>query len=106
MLRRVLVGDNERVLVIRKGRFERILAPGEYWVFRGLDVVLERYNVRALVFAGEWADYHRRIQRPDLAAEYFTVVETRDSQAAVVYLNGRVSRVIGPGKRVLYWRGP
>jgi len=33
MLRRILVGDQERVLVIRKGRFERILDPGEYWVW-------------------------------------------------------------------------
>src|SRR6478672_9241708 len=102
MLRRVLVGDNERVLVIRKGRFERILAPGEYWVF-GLVVVLERYNVRAPVFAGEWADTIVNT-RPALAAEYFIVVETLDSQAAVVYLDGRVSRVIGPGQRVLYWK--
>jgi regulator of protease activity HflC (stomatin/prohibitin superfamily) len=33
------------------------------------------------------------------------VVETLDSQVAVVYLDGKLARVIGPGNRVLYWRG-
>ena len=32
MFRRILVGDNERVLLIRKKRFADILAPGEYWI--------------------------------------------------------------------------
>ena len=34
MLRRILIGDNERVLVIRKCRFAEILEPGERWMFR------------------------------------------------------------------------
>ena len=33
MLRRILLGDNERVLVIRKRRFAEILEPGERWIF-------------------------------------------------------------------------
>jgi hypothetical protein len=58
MLRRILVGDNERVLVIRKRRFAEILEPGERWIFTlAQEIELERYNVRDLVYAGEWADY-------------------------------------------------
>ena len=50
-LRRVLVGDQERVLVIVNGRFERMLGPGEHrvWTFRR-SVVLERHNVAKVVF--------------------------------------------------------
>jgi len=102
MIRRVLVGDNERMLVIRRKRFERILGPGLYWIF-GLDVEIERYNVRGLVFASDWADTIVNT-RPAVAAEFFTVVETLDSQSAVVYLDGKLARVIGPGQRVLYWK--
>jgi hypothetical protein len=55
MLRRILIGDNERVLVIRKRRFAEILEPGERWMFTlGQGVELERYNVRDLVYSGEW----------------------------------------------------
>jgi len=105
MLRRVLVGDNERVLLIRKKRFNDILAPGEYWIFTlGRGVELERYNIKDLVFAGERADYIVR-ERPELASRYFTVVDTADSQVAVVYLDGKLARVIKPGARVLFWRG-
>src|SRR5882672_11901418 len=104
MLRRVLVGDNERVLLIRKKRFNDILAPGEYWIFTlGRGVEFERYNIKDLVFAGERADYIVR-ERPELASRYFTVVDTADSQVAVVYLDGKLARVIKPGTRVLFWR--
>src|ERR1700736_2244826 len=104
MFRRVLVGDNERVLLIRKKRFADILAPGEYWIFTlGQDVALERYNIKGLVFASEWADYIVK-QRPEVASRHFAVVETTDSQIAVVYLDGKVSRVIAPGNRMLFWR--
>jgi regulator of protease activity HflC (stomatin/prohibitin superfamily) len=105
MLRRVLVGDNERVLLIRKKRFADILAPGEYWIFTlGRGVEFERHNIKDLVFAGERADYIVR-ERPDLASRHFTVVDTADSQVAVVYLDGKLARVVKPGARVLFWRG-
>jgi regulator of protease activity HflC (stomatin/prohibitin superfamily) len=55
------------------------------------------------VFSGEWADYMVK-QRPELVSRYFTVVETSDSQVALVYLEGKLARVVAPGNRVLYWR--
>ena len=106
MLRRILIGDNERVLVIRKRRFAEILEPGERWMFTlGRGVQLERYNVRDLVYAGEWADCIAN-SHPEVAARFFTKVETSDVQVAVVYLDGRLARVIGPSSRVLFWKGP
>jgi regulator of protease activity HflC (stomatin/prohibitin superfamily) len=56
LVRRILVGDQERALLIRKGRFERILDPGQYWVF-GTGITLETHNVREVQFASPWADY-------------------------------------------------
>ena len=57
MIRRVLIGDNERVLVIRKRRFETILGPGEHWVF-GRDVELVRAKVSDLV-----EDANKKLQK-------------------------------------------
>jgi regulator of protease activity HflC (stomatin/prohibitin superfamily) len=104
MLRRVLVGDNERVFLIRKGRFENILAPGEYWIV-GFAIELERHDIRQVIVCSQWTDFLVK-QRWELVSRYFTVVEVTDSQVAVVYFDDKVSRVIGPGSRVLFWRGP
>jgi regulator of protease activity HflC (stomatin/prohibitin superfamily) len=104
MLRRILVGDNERVFLIRKGRFEDILAPGEYWIF-GFGVRIERHDIRQVIVCSQWTDFLVK-QRWELASRHFTIVETTDSQVAIVYFDDKVSRVIGPGARVLFWRGP
>ncbi len=103
MLQKVLVGDNERILVIRNRRFVEILGPGERWLF-GRGIQLVRCNVRDLILAGEWAD-HIANHSPETVARYFTVVETSDAQVALVYLDGRLARVIVPSSRALYWKG-
>src|ERR1700733_9315995 len=103
---RILIGDNERVLVIRKRRFAAILEPGERWMFLlGQKIELKRHNVRELVYSGERARYIAN-SRQDVAARLFTVVETSEAQVALVYLDGRLARVLSPSNRVLFWKGP
>ena len=102
MLRRLLVGDNERVLVIRKKRLADILGPGEYWI-AGWNVVLETFNVKTLAFTSEWTGAIVNL-RGELAERYFTVVATNSAQVAVVYLDGKLTQVIGPSARVLFWK--
>lgn len=106
ILNRVRVGDQERVLVIRDGRFERMLGPGTHnvWVL-GSKIELERHNVNEVVFSGAWAN-HIAKGHPEVIAEHFTMVETNDSQIAIVTLDGKVARGFGPGARALFWRGP
>src|SRR5262249_29171012 len=105
MLRRIFVGDNERVLLIRKKRLAEILGPGEYWIFTlGRFIEIERYNVKDIAFTGEWTNAIAKL-RPELATEYFTLVETGDAQVAIVYFDGKVGRVIGPAGRALFWKG-
>lgn len=105
MFWRVQIGENERVLLTRKGRFVDILTPGVYWFFTlGQGYEFERHNVRDNTLVSEWADYIAA-KRPDLAEQYFTVVETGDTEVAAVYFDGKLSRVVGPGQRVLFWRG-
>lgn len=105
-VRRILVGDRERVLVIRKGRFLRILAPGEYtfWTL-GQSMAFEVCDVKSVVFESTWADVIVKEHRAVCDAN-FTILETSDAQVAVVRFDGKLARVIGPGKRVLFWRGP
>jgi len=104
MFRRIVIGDHERVLVTRKRRFETILDPGVYWIFTAFrGISLERHNTRDLLFASEWMATLANQQR-DLAVRHFIVIETSESQVAVVYLDGRLARVVAPASRVMYWR--
>src|SRR5216684_4958967 len=106
VIKRILVGDQERVLLIRKGRFDRVLGPGEYWVWTlGRAIEAITFKVTDLTFENVWADYLVK-ERPAIAAKLFTVIETGDEQVAIVYLNGKLTRVLTTGKRALYWRGP
>ena len=104
ILRRVLVGDQNRVLLIRKGRFAGILEPGEHWIF-GAGVETVTFNISEWVFDNAWAAYVVK-EHGELAARMFTMVETGDSHVALIFHDGKLARVLGPGKRALYWRGP
>jgi regulator of protease activity HflC (stomatin/prohibitin superfamily) len=104
ILRKVLVGDQNRVLLIRKGRFAGILEPGEYWIF-GLGVETVAFNINEWVFENAWAA-HIVKEEAELAARLFTIVETGDLHVALIFHDGKLARILGPGKRALYWRGP
>jgi regulator of protease activity HflC (stomatin/prohibitin superfamily) len=104
--KRIVVGDQERVLITRNGRFGGILAPGEYRLFvaPGVSLETEKHNVRNAIFESAWTDFLVR-ERPELAAQYFIRVETNDVQVALVYLDNKLFTVLSPAKRVLFWRG-
>jgi hypothetical protein len=104
--KRMLVGSQERVLVIKNGRFEAILAPGEHRMFVApwVSLEFERHNVRDLVFRSMWIDCLIK-ERPDVIERQFTLVETNEVQVGIVYIDGKLFQVLAPAKRVLFWRG-
>ncbi|HEX4750634.1 MAG TPA: slipin family protein [Bryobacteraceae bacterium] len=105
--KRIVVGDQERVLVAKNGRFDAILTPGAYRVFAapGVSLEVEKFNVRDLVFHSAWTDYLVK-ERPEVVERHFMLVETNDVQVAMVYADGKLYKVLTPAKRVLFWRGP
>lgn len=104
--KRIVVGDQERVLMAKNGRWKGIFLPGEYRVFAAPGVCLEteKHNVRDLVFRSKWADYLVK-EQPQIAERHFTLVETSERQVGMVYVDGRLFTVLTPAKRVLFWRG-
>jgi regulator of protease activity HflC (stomatin/prohibitin superfamily) len=106
MFKRILVGDNERVLLSKNGRFKAILKPGAYRVF-GLPWTLqtEVFRPAALAFTSPWADFLLK-KRPDVVEANFVVVETGDDEVALIYAEGKLVKVLGPGRRALFWKDP
>jgi hypothetical protein len=104
--KQIIVGDQERALITKNGRFGGILAPGEYRLVTkpGVSLDVEKHNVRDLVFQSTWAEYLAE-ERPDVAERHFTLVETNHLQVAMVYVDGMLFQVMLPAKRMLFWRG-
>ncbi|QOY85334.1 slipin family protein [Paludibaculum fermentans] len=104
--KRIAVGDRERVLVIRDGRFDTILGPGEHNLFVSPLTRLETVVCRTdgLIFESEWNRFLLK-QRQDLIDTFFVLVETSDVEVAMVSADGRLFHVLPPARRALYWKG-
>lgn len=101
----IIVKKEERLLLSRDGRFERILAPGDYHILMAsyLSVETEMHSLRDFEFRSIWSGYLLR-ERPDVIRQHFIRIETNETQIAMVYANGELFRVLPPAKRVLMWR--
>ena len=101
--KRVTVGDQERLLMARNGRFAAILRPGDYR-FTALDKIdIEKHDIRDLVFRSLWFSFLIE-NRPDVIKRHFVKIETSDTQVGLVYVNGNLYEVLTPAKRLLLWR--
>jgi hypothetical protein len=101
----IIVAERERALVTRNGRVYRILRSGTHRLFvsPGLSVDLEFHALRNPVFRSRWEDTLLR-ERPDLVRQHFTIVETIDTQIAMISLRGELHHVLLPGQRRLFWK--
>ena len=85
------------------GRFVRVLDPGRSWVsIWGGGVTFQRFRVSDLWVEGA-IDVEMLLRDPAFF-DRVEVVELGDTQRAVVRVNGRFDRLLGPGQHV-YWKG-
>jgi hypothetical protein len=86
--------------------FKTVLEPGVYWSFdpAGREEV-QVYDITAPEFTHPRLDVLLKEQR-DAIDRYFTVVELGEREVGVVSKQGRVTGILAPGTRQLYWRGP
>jgi regulator of protease activity HflC (stomatin/prohibitin superfamily) len=103
--KRIVVGDQERVLIAKNGRLVDILEPGEYRIITppGVTLEAEKFSVRTLMFDSPWSDYLIK-ERPDLVERLLVRVETGDSEVALVYVNRKFFMMVRPASRMLFWK--
>ena len=65
---------------------------------------VECFDLSVAAFEHRLADYLVEAERAEID-RLFHVVETNADEVALVYLNERVSAVLGPAERKLYWKG-
>ncbi|MDX2151999.1 MAG: slipin family protein [Bryobacteraceae bacterium] len=92
-------------MVIRDGRFDRILMPGVHvlWKAPFASLEVELYGIRQTVLTNSWTDFVVK-ERPDIVERHFVLAETGDAEVAMVTVDGKLARVIAPAKRALFWK--
>ncbi len=104
--KRIVIAQNERGLHFYDQRLITILEPG---IYRWLDPQnrhgVQRYDLTVAEFEHPWLDVLLKTDAA-LVERHFQVVETSDQQVGLIYKSGRLSGVLPPATRRVYWRGP
>jgi hypothetical protein len=104
LMLRMTVKEGQRGLLIRNGRFRRVLEPGRYCWFD------PRRRINAEVFGTVRAEFPAerykmlKVTHPEVAAMLFTVVETGANEIAVVNFDGRPAHLLGPSRLRVFWK--
>jgi regulator of protease activity HflC (stomatin/prohibitin superfamily) len=101
----VRIKQHERGLWFRHGDFQRVLAPGAHR-FWGRLFNRTRDRVEVASMLGARFDHpllEALVRNPGLRQE-LVVVELGETQRALVWRDGRLLAILGPG-RVAYWKG-
>ena len=105
-LKRLMVAQYERALVFRERSLERVLTPGVYWLWDPLKrLAVQMYDVNTPEVVLPRADVLVAEARALLEPQV-EIVELGDREVGLVYKNERLSGLLAPGARQLYWRGP
>lgn len=103
--KKIIVRKHERGLLFKDGDFINFLAPGTYHYFSLCHrYVVERFDLSDAAFDHRLVDYLIEAERAEID-RLFHIVETQADEVALVHLNERVSTVVGPAERKLYWKG-
>lgn len=105
-IKRVIVAQHERALVWKNKTFAGVLEPGKHWLIAPLsDLQAQLYDLTVPEFEHARVDFLAKEARP-IMEKYFDIVELTEAEAGLVYKNGKLTGVLAPGKRQLYWKGP
>jgi regulator of protease activity HflC (stomatin/prohibitin superfamily) len=103
---RITVAQHERALVWKNKTFAGVLEPGKHWLIAPMsDVQAQLYDLTVPEFEHPRVDFLMKEARATME-KHFDIVELTDSEAGLVYKNGKLAGVLAPGKRQLYWKGP
>lgn len=105
-LKRIVIAQHERGVYLKDRSIVKILEPG---IYRIVDlfgrVVVEVHNLTVPEFKHPHQDVLIK-EQPELVDKYFQFIELNEYQVGLVYKNGKLSNILPPGTRQLYWKGP
>lgn len=98
--KRVVVTENQRALVLEKGRFAAILKAGEHRL--KVSAQVHMFDLNTPEFATPLKDALFR-ERPELAEAHLTRVTAGEGEVKLISREGRVRFVLGPTNQKTLW---
>ena len=106
IFQKTVIAPQERGLRYVNGALTDILQPGVHWTCRLFGgVVIEVRNINDPAFEYEYVDILLETA-PLLVQQHFVLADINDDEVGLVYYNDRLSRVLTPGTRQLFWAEP
>ena len=99
--RRLTLTENQRALLLHKGRFNAILGAGEHRIPHR-DVWVEQHGLDQLVFLSDFEEALHRT-RPELAARHLTRFRAGPEEMVVILRDGQPFRVLAPEQQLTVW---
>jgi regulator of protease activity HflC (stomatin/prohibitin superfamily) len=100
MMKRIQIHSDEMGLRFREGEFDGLLEPGKYWFFDPLGKLeIAKVSVRDPWLAHDKLDV---IVKSGVLRERAEVIDLKDHERALVWIDGRFQRVLGPGLYALW----
>jgi regulator of protease activity HflC (stomatin/prohibitin superfamily) len=106
-MKRIVIARHERGLKFRDRSLAAVLEPGVHRIFdphKRIDVQVHDLTVSELVQPR--VDFLLKGAAPEIVARHFTIVELGEREVGLVYKDGKLSALLPPGARQIYWRGP
>ena len=102
LYKKVKIADYELGILYRDRVFCDILMPGVYRFHRALSTLeLTRIDLRPVRVSNSALATLYLTER-DLIAEHFVVAEMADNEVGLVYADGKLVNLVGPGQRAFY----
>ncbi|MGI9367241.1 MAG: slipin family protein [Ruegeria sp.] len=99
--REVTISENERMLVLRDGKFDAILSAGKHRLpFE--DVQTEMHDPENLFFMSQYENLLTH-NRPDLAEDHLTEFRAEAEEVVILLRDDQPARVLTPEMRTLAW---
>src|SRR5262249_21236302 len=104
-MKRIAVAQHERALVWKNKTFAGVLEPGKHWLIAPMsDVEAHLFDLTVPEFQHARVDFLMKEARATME-KYFDIVELTENEAGLVYKSGKLTGVLAPGARQLYWKG-
>lgn len=100
MFKRFKIRQDEIGLLFRDGAFDRTLAHGVHWLFDPLNKLRALVvSMREVIFTHEKLD---EMVKANTLGDRAMIVDLKDHQRALVWIDGRFRRILGPGLYALW----
>lgn len=101
---KTIVKDDQRAILRRDGRFEKLLGPGRHRQSDpGHRLSAEMFTVVRSEVRAELALLFERTH-PDLAADHFAIVQPTATEVAIVSFDGQPMHVVRPNETRAFWK--